>query len=131
MTERFSSTWSVSYQFQKWDLSVDYTGNIYSPMKLPLQENDFRPAYSPWYSIQNLLITKNFKNQNSSVYFGVKNILNFTLPDYVILRAHDPFDKKVNDISDNPNGYTFDTSYAYAYALNKKRHWIVGIKVNL
>jgi outer membrane receptor for ferrienterochelin and colicins len=45
------------------------------------------------------------------IYAGVKNLLNF-VPKDPFLRPFDPFDKYVSE--NNPNGYTFDTSYNYA-----------------
>jgi len=112
LTEDFSATYSVSYSFTKSNIKIDYSGNLYGPMKLPLVENDFRPEYSNWYSIQNLQVTKEFK-KGWEIYGGIKNLLNFTPPAYSILRANDPFDKNVNS-PDNPNGYTFDPTYVYA-----------------
>lgn len=111
LTENISGTFGVSYEFTKQKIKIDYTGNVYGPMKLPLVENDFRPEYSDWYSIQNIQITKEFK-KGWEIYGGVKNLLNFTPPSYSILRANDPFDKNVNS-ADNPNGYTFDPTYVY------------------
>lgn len=113
LTEKVSGTYSVAYHFQKANIKIDYSGNVYGPMKLPLVENDFRPAYSDWYSIQNIQVTKTFK-KGWEVYGGVKNILNFTPPAFSILRPEDPFDKNVNDPINNPNGYTFDPTYVYA-----------------
>lgn len=112
LTEKISATYSVGYTFDKPKIKIDYSGNLYGPMKLPLVENDFRPEYSDWYSIQNIQLTKTLK-KGWEIYGGVKNILNFTPPDYSILRANDPFDKNVNS-PDNPNGYTFDPTYVYA-----------------
>jgi len=111
LTEEFSGTFSATYKFTKPNIKIDYSGNLYGPMKLPLVENDFRAEYSDWYSIQNIQITKTFK-KGWEIYGGVKNILNFTPPAYSILRANDPFDKNVNS-PDNPNGYTFDPTYIY------------------
>ncbi len=111
LTEKVSGTYSVTYKFNKPKIKIDYSGNLYGPMKLPIVENDVRAEYSDWYSIQNIQITKTFK-KNWEVYGGVKNILNFTPPDNSILRANDPFDKNV-DSPDNPNGYTFDPAYVY------------------
>lgn len=111
LTENISGTFGVSYEFTKQKVKIDYTGNLYGPMKLPLVENDFRPEYSDWYSIQNIQITKEFK-KGWEIYGGVKNLLNFTPPNNSILRSHDPFDKNV-DSPDNPNGYTFDPTYVY------------------
>ncbi len=113
LTENVSGTYSVSYTFSKPNIKIDYSGNLYGPMKLPLVENDKRPPYSDWYSIQNIQLTKTFK-KGWEIYGGLKNILNFTPPVYSILRANDPFDKNVNDPVKNPNNYTFDPTYVYA-----------------
>jgi len=111
-TEKVSGTFSVSYTFYKPNIKIDYSGNVYGPMKLPLLENDKRPEYSDWYSIQNIQITKTFK-KGWEIYGGVKNLLDFTPPPYSILRAHDPFDKQVDDPVDNPYGWAFDPTYVY------------------
>ncbi|MFD1601952.1 TonB-dependent receptor domain-containing protein [Flavobacterium artemisiae] len=124
LTENFTGTWSISYKIQPWDLSLDYTGNVYSPMNLPLlSETDPRSPKSPWYSIQNIQFTysgwKGFE-----VYGGIKNLLNFTPKQnnpFLISRTNDPFDKNVQYDSagkvlvtpDNPYGLTFDTTYVY------------------
>jgi outer membrane receptor for ferrienterochelin and colicins len=113
LTEKVSGTYSVSYKFEKPNITIDYSGNLYGPMKLPLVENDTRPGYSDWYSIQNIQITKSFK-KGWEIYGGVKNLLNFTPPVYSILRPFDPFDKNVNDPVRNPQGFTFDPTYVYA-----------------
>lgn len=124
-TERFTGTWNVSYTFSKVKLRIDYTGNVYSPMRLPLLgETDPRPAYSPWWSIQNIQVTKTFR-LGMEIYGGVKNLLNWR-PDrstsMMIARAHDPFDNLVSfdaqgnalATSENPNALTFDPSYVFA-----------------
>ena len=111
-TEPYSFNWSATYSFTNLGVTLDYTGNVYGPMRLPLLENDFRPEYSQPFSIQNIKLSKEFKN-NMACYFGVRNLLNFTPPSYSIMRAHDPFDKLVNDPTDNPNNYSFDPSYIY------------------
>ncbi len=125
LTERFTGTWSVSYDFRSLDLSFDYTGNIYGPMRLPLLgELDPRQEFSPTWSIQNIQFT--YKGlENFEVYGGVKNLLNWT-PNrgnpFIIARANDPFDREVVfDTSgnvvptpNNPYALTFDPSYVYA-----------------
>lgn len=121
LTEKTTGTWSVTYKFSRgWN--VDYTGNFYGPMKLPLLGPlDPRPLYSKPYSIQNIQLTK-VLDENFEVYGGVKNLLNFTPPRNSIARSTDPFDKKVvygNDgkpvaTADNPYALTFDPSYVYA-----------------
>lgn len=124
LTENFTGTWSVSYKIQPWNLSMDYTGNVYSPMNLPLlSETDPRSPKSPWYSIQNIQFTysgwKDFE-----VYGGIKNLLNFTPKQnnpFLISRTNDPFDKNVQYDSagkvlvtpENPYGLSFDTTYVY------------------
>jgi outer membrane receptor for ferrienterochelin and colicins len=46
-TESFSGVWSISYKFNN-DYSIDYTGNLFGPMRLPLLgKNDPRDEYSP------------------------------------------------------------------------------------
>ncbi|HLU87896.1 MAG TPA: TonB-dependent receptor plug domain-containing protein [Taishania sp.] len=124
-TENLSAVWTVSYQFKKLGMLVDYSGNMYSPMKLPLASSlDPRPASSPWFSIHNIQLTKAIKNQ-WEVFLGVKNFLNWTpskgVP-FLIARANDPFDKYVQydtnqqviSTSDNPYALQFDPSYVYA-----------------
>ncbi len=122
LTERFSGTWSVSYSFARPRISIDYTGNIYGPMLLPLQGPlDPRPAKSPYWSIQNIQVTKKF-GKGWELYGGVKNLLNYTPPKNAIARPHDPFDKRVvrdaggNVVPtvENPYAMTFDTNYIFA-----------------
>lgn len=109
-TSPFSATFTASYTFEKPRLTIDWTGNCYSPMPLPVLPNDFRAAYSPWFSIQNIQVNKKFYN-GFEVYGGVKNIFNF-IPENPIMRPFDPFDRNIN--INNPNNYTFDPSYNYA-----------------
>lgn len=125
LTENFSANWSISYQIPKWKLNIDYTGNLYSPMNLPLAgELDPRSPKSPWWSIQNIQFSYNgFKKWE--IYAGVKNLLNWlptkNIP-FLIARSHDPFDRNVQyDNSgnvvptlENPYALTFDPSYAFA-----------------
>lgn len=123
-TEKFTGVWNVGYTFRELGLKIDYTGNLYGPMRLPLlSDTDPRKEYSPWWSIQNIQLTKSFNN-GLELYGGVKNLLNWT-PNkgnpFIIARAEDPFDKNVQfDANrqamvtpDNPYGLTFDPSYMY------------------
>lgn len=124
LTEKFTGTWAISYRINKLFLDVDYTGNLYGPMRLPtLGDLDPRKDYSPTWSIQNIQFTFN-KFKNIEIYAGVKNLLNWT-PNkgnpFIIARANDPFDKNVefdsngNAIAtpDNPYALTFDPGYVY------------------
>ena len=111
LTESFSGVWSISYKFNS-SFSIDYTGNVYGPMRLPLLgPNDLRDEYSPWFSIQNIQATKKFTN-SWEIYAGIKNLLNFTPAANSISRAFDPFDKQVD--KNDPDALTFDPSYVYA-----------------
>ena len=122
LTESFSGVWSISYNLKKSRIKIDYTGNLYGPMKLPLlSELDPRKGESPWFSIQNIQITKNI-GTSWEMYGGIKNILNFTPDNNSIARSFDPFDSGVDFNSNgeaiattnNPYALTFDPSYVYA-----------------
>ncbi len=107
---RFSGTFTVSQSISSAKMEIDLTGKINGPMHLPVVANDYRPSMSPWFGLINLQITKTITSQ-LDMYAGVKNLLNF-VPKDPFLRPFDPFDKYVSE--NNPNGYTFDTSYNYA-----------------
>lgn len=124
LTESFTGTWSLSYKNHKTNLTLDYTGNLYGPMRLPLLgASDPRSEHSPTWSIQNIQLTYDGLT-NFEIYGGVKNLLNWT-PNkgnpFIIARAHDPFDKdvvfdnngNVVPTTNNPNALTFDPSYVY------------------
>jgi len=124
LTESFTGTWNVSYTFRNLDLTVDYTGNLYGPMRLPLLGDlDPRSPESPTWSIQNIQFT--YKGLDKfEFYGGVKNLLDWT-PNrgnpFIIARSHDPFDKNVQfdpqgnvvATADNPFALTFDPNYVY------------------
>ena len=124
LTEQYSGVWSFSYKNYPTHITVDYTGNLFGPMRLPLLGDlDPRKEYSPVWSIQNIQFTYDgFKNID--IYSGVKNLLNWT-PNkgnpFIIARADDPFDKNVifdtkGDVvatPDNPYALTFSPDYVY------------------
>lgn len=122
LTESFSGVWTASYVFKNLGLSIDYTGNLYGPMVLPLLgELDPRAPESPWFSIQNIQVTKKL-GRTWELYGGVKNLLNFTPPADSIARAFDPFDRGVTfdqngqavATPNNPNALTFDPTYVFS-----------------
>ena len=122
LTESFSGVWSISYKLKKSKIKINYTGNVYGPMKLPLlSELDPRKGESPWFSIQNIQVTKNI-GTSWEMYGGIKNILNFTPVRNSIARSSDPFDTGVVFNSsgeaiattNNPYALTFDPSYVFA-----------------
>lgn len=125
LTEKWTGTWGVSYKLPRTHLNLDYTGNIYGPMKLPvLGELDPRSENSPVWSLQN--IQMNYGGfRNLEIYGGVKNLLNWTPgknEPFIIARSRDPFDQRVVrdtqgqivPTSDNPYAMSFDPGYVYA-----------------
>ena len=125
LSERFTGTWGTSFLFKKLKTEIDYTGNVYSPMRLPLaSELDPRNEFSPWWSTQNIQF--NYKGLKKwEIYAGIKNLLNFTpnkVNPFIIARANDPFDKNVQfspsgeaiATPNNPYGLTFDPTYIFA-----------------
>lgn len=139
-TERFSGVWNISYQLPSWRLTIDYTGNVYSPMRLPLLSPlDPRPDHSPWWSIQNIQATHKL-NTGLELYGGIKNLLNWTpaknIP-FLISRAQDPFDKNIQfdgngqvmATPQNPYALSFDPSYMYAP--NQGMRGFLGIRWHL
>lgn len=139
-TEKFTGVWTISYSVPKINLSIDYTGNVYGPMRLPLlSDADPRKEYSPWWSIQNLQLTKKL-GKKLEIYGGAKNLLDWT-PNrnnpFIIARANDPFDKQVQfdangqalKTAENPYGLTFDPSYVYGP--NQGRRAFLGMRLSL
>ncbi len=139
-TEHFTGVWNIGYKHDRSGLQLDYTGNLYGPMRLPLlSATDPRRSVSPWWSIQNLQLTKSFAS-GLDLYGGVKNLLNWT-PNkgnpFLIARAHDPFDKQVQfdeagqamATPENPYGLTFDPTYVYAP--NQGIRWFFGLRYQL
>lgn len=108
---KWSGTYNLTYKFAN-NLTIDFTGQFYGPMRLPVLVNDFRPEYSPFYPLANIQVSKSFKS-GFEVYCGMKNLFNFR-PKDPLMRPFDPFDKHVDDPINNPNHYTFDTAYGYA-----------------
>jgi len=138
LTERWTGVWALSYTVLPLFLTIDYTGNLYGPMRLPLLgSDDPRPDMSPWWSLQNIQLSWSKPNSAWEVYGGVKNLLNFTPPANSIARAHDPFDRNVVFGEDgqvlaspqNPNALTFDPSYVYAP--NQGTRGFFGIRYTL
>lgn len=139
LTEQFTGTWAVSYKIKPWHLSIDYTGNVYSPMRLPLLSDlDPRPGMSPWWSIQNIQFTYSGV-RNFEFYAGVKNLLNWTpnkAAPFLLPRTNDPFDHnvvynnngQVMTTPDNPYALLFDTSYVYAR--NQRIRGFLGVRFN-
>ena len=134
LIERFQGTWSLRKKWISKNISFDITGKTTGPIKLPrLGFLDPRPPYSKTFSIINFQLTKMLKN-DFEIFSGIKNLLNFTPPNYIISRSFDPFDKLVKFDSngdvvpsiDNPYAMTFDPTYAYAP--NQGLRFFIGLK---
>lgn len=140
LTEKYSVNWAITYDIPKWFLSIDYTGNLYGPMRLPLLGDlDPRKEYSPVWSLQNIQFTYK-KFRNFELYGGMKNLLNWTPAKgnpFLIAGANDPFDQNVDfDASGNviatptnPYALTFDPNYVYAP--NQGIRGFLGIRYTL
>ena len=84
--------------------------------QLPTYESPFtRESESPIFTIQNLQLTKEFKNK-SQIYFRVKNIWNYTQKSPLI----DP---------KNPFGDNFDTTLAYGPL--QTRRFFIGFRKSI
>lgn len=133
---KWQGVFSVGYMIKPLKLTVDYTGQVYSPMYLPTLPNDFRPSKSPWFTLQNLQLARRFLKGKLEVYAGCKNLFNF-MPKDPLMRPFDPFDKQVSFDAqgnataspNNPNGYTFDTTYGYASM--QGRRYYAGVRYEL
>lgn len=100
----FTSSYTSS---SKLRTSIDWTGRVVGPMKLPEYEAPFeRDSNSPWFTEQNLQITVRPSRQ-VELYLSIKNLFNYT---------------QANPIIDaqNPFGDTFDTSYVYGPILDRR-----------
>jgi outer membrane receptor for ferrienterochelin and colicins len=139
LTERWSGVWTVAYSFPRAGVTVDYTGSVYGPMRLPLAGSlDPRPEFSSVWSIQNLQFTKKLKRME--IYTGIKNLLDWRpyrgIP-FLIARAQDPFDRNVvydpagNVVptAENPYALTFDPTYMYAP--NQGRRLFLGVRFSI
>ena len=112
-TPRLQGNYAIGYTIPRWQLKLDFTGLVNSPMLLPVLPNDYRPERSPWFNISNLQLSRKWR-YGLEFYGGVKNIFDFFPAEDPLLRPFDPFDREVDDPIANPQGYTFDTAYNYA-----------------
>ncbi len=140
LTEKITGTWSLSYRIKRLNLAIDYTGNFYGPMRLPLLGPlDPRKSSSPLWSIQNIQFV--FSGVRSiELYGGIKNLLNWT-PNkgnpFIIARTNDPFDKQVvynnngqiEATPSNPYALSFDPTYVYAP--NQGIRFFLGMRVSI
>ncbi len=117
--------YNLSYQLNRIDTKIDYQIVGYSPMRLPVLPNDYRPEYSPWYALHQIQVT-NTSLKKFDFYVAVKNMFNF-LPNDPLMRPFDPFDKSIDQ--NNPFQYTFDTTYGYAPM--QGRRLLIGLRYHV
>lgn len=140
LTERWSGVWGIEWRINGAEWRIDYTGNVYGPMQLPLLGPlDPRKPMSPVWSLQNIQVTRKI-GKTIELYAGIKNLLNWT-PDqgnpFIIARTDDPFDKRISydangqiqSTPDNPYALSFDPTYVYAP--NQGRRVFGGIRFSL
>jgi outer membrane receptor for ferrienterochelin and colicins len=125
-TPKWTGNATVSYNFPM-QITVDVTALYNSPMRLPIQELDYRPEQSPPYMIANLQTTKKW-GKRLETYIAIKNLFHFK-PQHTYMRPFDPFNKTADDKISNPNGYVFDTEYNYA--AQQGRRLLLGIRFQL
>jgi len=113
----FLGVFSGSYTIETtWRPSLDWTGRLVGPMKLPEYEPPFeRATSSPWFSEHNLQLTLR-PNRELDFYLSVKNLSNYTQKNPIIDAA-------------NPFGDSFDTSYVYGPVLG--RRFMAGLRFRL
>ena len=115
-TEKLTGTYQLSYTLANTRGTFDVSGNVISPMRLPLLgDEDSRDPNSPWIHILNMQYTHNWGALE--VFGGLKNILDFTPPANSIAAADNPF-------SDD-----FDPTYVYAS--NQGRRVFLGMRWQL
>jgi len=139
LVESWSGVWTLSFLFPRVGITIDYTGNVFGPMRLPLVgPSDPRPEYSPVWSIQNIQLSRKWKG--FEIYAGFKNLLNWSPANhtpFLIARPEDPFDKRVQyerdgsimATTDNPYALSFDPTYMYAP--NQGRRVFLGLRFAL
>ena len=139
-TEKWSMTWAITTPLWREKLRLDYTGNLYGPMRLPLLGDlDPRAKFSPVWSIQNIKISYQ-KDNDWNFFIGVKNLLDWTPAKnnpFLIARSDDPFDRNVQydasgtiqATSDNPYALSFDPTYIYAP--NQGIRFFIGLNYSL
>jgi len=139
-TEKWSITWAITTPIWIEKLRLDYTGNLYGPMRLPLLGDlDPRAEFSPVWSIQNIKLSYQ-KENDWNFFIGVKNLLDWTPTKnnpFLIARSDDPFDRNVQyDASGtiqatNQNPYALSFDPTYIYAPNQGIRFFIGLNYSL
>ncbi len=112
----FTGVFSLFYNWDKINTSIDWTAKVTGPMSLPTFPNPFeRAEESPWFSQHHLQIKKVF-SENLTAFVGVKNVFNYTQESPLV-------------DWENPFGADFDTSYAYGPL--QSRRFLFGLSLKI
>ena len=112
----FTGVFSLSYNWDKINTSIDWTAKVTGPMSLPSFPHPFeRGKESPWFSQHHLQIKKVF-SESLTAFMGVKNVFNYTQESPLVDWQ-------------NPFGDDFDTSYAYGPL--QSRRYLFGFSVKI
>jgi len=112
----FTGVFSLSYNWDIINTSIDWTAKVTGPMSLRLFPYPFeRAEESPWFSQHHLQIKKVF-SESLTAFMGVKNVFNYTQESPLVDWQ-------------NPFGDDFDTSYAYGPL--QSRRFLFGLSVKL
>ena len=112
----FTGVFSLSYNWDKINTSIDWTAKVTGPMSLPSFPHPFeRGEESPWFSQHHLQIKKVF-SESLTAFMGVKNVFNYTQESPLVDWQ-------------NPFGDDFDTSYAYGPL--QSRRYLFGFSVKI
>ena len=112
----FTGVFSLSYNWDKINTSIDWTAKVTGPMSLPSFPHPFeRGEESPWFSQHHLQIKKVF-SESLTAFMGVKNVFNYTQESPLVDWQ-------------NPFGDDFDTSYAYGPL--QSRRYLFGFSLKI
>ena len=112
----FTGVFSLSYNWDKINTSIDWTAKVTGPMSLPIFPYPFeRAEESLWFSQHHLQIKKVF-SESLTAFIGVKNVFNYTQESPLVDWQ-------------NPFGDDFDTSYAYGPL--QSRRYLFGFSVKI
>lgn len=106
-------TLSATYNARRVPLSLDYTGTVTGPMRMPAYPEPFtRPERSPTWALHNVQGSWRV-GEATQLYLAVKNIAGYVQSDALV----DP---------SRPFGDHFDT--AYVYGPLRGRHLMLGVR---
>lgn len=116
---------TYAYTFKN-SITLDLSGIVTGTMHMPVFEQDPRSNKSPVWA--NINLGAKYKIKKLQFIATLKNVFNY-IPQGILLRPFDPFDKQINNPQTNPFNHTFDASYNYAPLLGRRLQ--LGILLNI